>query len=190
MNLCRLQKELEVRVDSARGIPAERTALSSCAREFLVMIHAYHEDGITFLRDGDLPNALASFAYALGWLDAGSRLGLIGGESCGLPTMGNGNDPGDVDGNRLAEKTRKYHRLLEAAMQDLVPASEQGSCLCETEEKILMIARIGLAYGEYHERSGDTSSALAEYSYSFGWLDAGVRTGLFRIMNQRDLFTI
>jgi hypothetical protein len=190
MIVCRLQKELEARIDGAYGVPAERTALYSCAREFLVMIRAYYEDGITFLREGDLPNALASFAYALGWLDAGSCLGLLSIECCGLPAVPNGSEPMTVDDDRLGEKTGKYHRLLEAASRDLVPASENGSCLSTTEVGILVIAKTSLTYGRCHERYGDLSSALAEYSYGFGWLDAGVRTGLFRIMNQRELFTI
>ncbi|WP_243670629.1 DUF357 domain-containing protein, partial [Methanoculleus chikugoensis] len=41
------------------------------------MAIAYHSDGFAFLRAGDRVNALAAFAYGLGWLDAGSHLGLL-----------------------------------------------------------------------------------------------------------------
>ncbi|HNB03435.1 MAG TPA: DUF357 domain-containing protein, partial [Methanoregulaceae archaeon] len=34
------------------------------------------------------------------------------------------------------------------------------------------------------------AGALAAYSYGFAWLDAGVRFGLFRILRNRELFTI
>ena len=43
----------------------------------LEMAEAYLEDGRYFREHGDLPNALAAFAYGHGWLDAGIRMGVI-----------------------------------------------------------------------------------------------------------------
>ena len=43
----------------------------------LEMATAYLEDGKYFQREDDLPNALASFAYGHGWLDAGIRIGVL-----------------------------------------------------------------------------------------------------------------
>jgi hypothetical protein len=190
MNLQLLKNELEARLEGATCIPVRHTALSRCTDEILGMVSAYHQDGVMFLRKEDFPNALASFAYAFGWFDAGSCLGLISARSCGLPLTGPETGRRDTRDSRFIEKTGRYRRLLEAACSELVPAPEEGSCLYDTCERILMIARIFLDQGSCHERSGDLPSALAAYSYGFGWLDAGVRTGLFRINSQRELFTI
>jgi hypothetical protein len=181
---------LETRIQGAKSGPAEGTLLAHCAREILGMVHAYHRDGKTFLSRGDVPNALASFSYALGWLDAGSCLGLITAGSCGLPLGGAEGGSRDAGDSRLSEKTRKYQALLGTALTGLEPAPESGSCLHDAGERILMIARIFHEMGLYRERSGDLSSGLAAYSYGFGWLDAGVRTGLFTIRENRELFTI
>ncbi len=48
----------------------ERTA------QALEMAESYLEDGDHFLEEGDEVNALASYSYGHGWLDAGARLGL------------------------------------------------------------------------------------------------------------------
>lgn len=45
-------------------------------RETLEMAESYMEDGDHFLEEGDEVNALASYSYGHGWLDAGARLGL------------------------------------------------------------------------------------------------------------------
>lgn len=189
--ILQLNKEvLETRLKGALTLPMGRTILASCAREILGMARAYHEDGITFLSRGDLPNALASFSYALGWLDAGSCLGLITSETCGLPLQGSGKRSGGIEDARLSEKTGRYRSLLGTAIEELKSSPEYGSCLHDGGERFLMLARVFHEMGEYCERSGDVQSALAAYSYGFGWLDAGVRTGLFTIRNNRELFTI
>ena len=92
--------------------------------------------------------------------------------------------------HRLPEKTARYRVLLSRACISLVPASETDTCTRSFSEKILVIAGIFYAQGILWEESGDRDSALAAYSYGFGWLDAGVRSGLFRITGNRELFTI
>ncbi len=44
--------------------------------EVLEMAESYLEDGRHFLEEDDVANALASFSYGHGWLDAGARMGL------------------------------------------------------------------------------------------------------------------
>ena len=56
--------------------PAE-TPLSRAAADHLEMARSYLEDGRHFRDEGDLVNALASFSYGHGWLDAGARSGLL-----------------------------------------------------------------------------------------------------------------
>ncbi len=57
--------------------PEEHTRLGQLADEHLEMATAYLEDGKHFSTEDDLPNALASFAYGHGWLDAAIRAGLL-----------------------------------------------------------------------------------------------------------------
>jgi hypothetical protein len=189
--ILQLNKEvLETRLKGAHALPMGGTILASCAREILGMARAYHDDGVTFLSRGDLPNALASFSYALGWLDAGSCLGLITSETCGLPMKGSGKRFRVTEDVRFSEKTGRYRDLLGTAIGGLKTSPEYGSCLYDGGERFLTLACFFHEMGEYCERSGDVPSALAAYSYGFGWLDAGVRTGLFTIRNNRELFTI
>ena len=55
----------------------EGTALAEGADECLEMARSYLEDGRHFRESGDPVNALASFSYGHGWLDAGARLGVL-----------------------------------------------------------------------------------------------------------------
>jgi hypothetical protein len=45
--------------------------------------------------------------------------------------------------------------------------------------------------GRHFREAGDPVNALAAFSYGYGWLDAGVRVGLFAVPDDErgDLFT-
>jgi hypothetical protein len=186
--LLQLKAELETRLAGAKVLPAGRTTLSGCALEVLEMMDAYRRDGDTFREKADQPNALASFAYALGWSDAATCLGLISTPRTGFPLAREEQE--HQDEALFAGKTRKYDDHLGTAMAHLRPAAEEGSCLHTSAEKFLLVARVYYDYGHQCQHDGILSEALASYSYGSGWLDAGVRAGLFRISGRRDLFTI
>jgi hypothetical protein len=57
--------------------PPPGTPLADTAEEFLEMARSYRADGETFAANDDLVNALAAYAYAHAWLDAGARIGLF-----------------------------------------------------------------------------------------------------------------
>ena len=84
----------------------EGSLLYRAAEEVLEMAVAYRDDGMTFLSGDDPVNALAGFAYGLGWLDAGLKLGLLA-----PPAV---HPPGDLDAcipmrvAHLREKTHRY----------------------------------------------------------------------------------
>jgi hypothetical protein len=190
MNTLELKTELEARFAGTFVLPADRTALSGCAEEVIDMIDAYRRDGDTFLERGDHPNALASFAYALGWSDAATCMGLISTPRTGFPLSSGGSEHAGEGDTRFSDKSRKYDYHLGKAMAHLGPAAEEGSCLYGSAERFLRVARVFHDHGHQCQQNGDLPGALASYSYGSGWLDAGVRTGLFRILGRRELFTI
>ena len=186
---CRMA--LEKRISRIESIPPPGCVLFSCAREIFVMVDAYYHDGMIFLSHGDLPNALASFSYALGWMDAGICMGLLSSPAgSGLPLTAGGFPSQKNNHDRLPEKTARYRVLLFRACMSLNPAPEADTCTHSFSERILVIAGVFYAQGIVWEDSGDQDAALAAYSYGFGWLDAGVRSGLFRITGNREIFTI
>ncbi|HUK38569.1 MAG TPA: DUF357 domain-containing protein [Methanomicrobiales archaeon] len=168
--------------------PPEGTALHRVAREAREMAAAYLADGETFLAAGDLMNGLAAFAYASGWLDAASTLGLFAPEALlGLPLFPE--EAGSLAGERVREKRDRYRRMLAGAVEALECAPDPGSPLFAAATLVLNRAEDLLGEGDRHAGGGRDGDALACYSHGHGWLDAGVRAGLFRILHSRELFT-
>lgn len=64
-------------LDAAEPAASEGTPFEEGATECLEMARSYLEDGRHFREAGDPVNALASFSYGHGWLDAGARLGVL-----------------------------------------------------------------------------------------------------------------
>ena len=64
-------------LDAATVAAPEGSPLAEAATEHLEMAESYLADGRHFRDQDDLPNALASFSYGHGWLDAGARSGLL-----------------------------------------------------------------------------------------------------------------
>jgi len=175
-----------------RGIslsPPEGTALHRAAREALEMAEAYLSDGRAFLSAGDLVNALAAFAYASGWLDASSTLGLFTTDSTiGLP--GFPEEVHSMDARKLRAKEDRYRKMLSGALEAIECSPDPGSPLFQAAMFILGRARELLGEGDRRQREGEDVDALACYSHGHGWLDAGVRAGLFRVLHSRELFTV
>lgn len=190
MTIHRCQKALEERLAAQRLIPPEGSILHSCARDTAGMVSAYYHDGLEFLSRGDRTNALASFSYALGWMDAGICLGLLSSSGCGIPVC-TATEPWPSDeSGMLREKTSRYHALLSRALISLESAPEPDTCLSAGGARFILVGEVFIARGMGREAAGDDEGALAAYSYGFGWLDAGVRTGIFRVRLNRGLFTI
>lgn len=64
-------------LDAAEPAGTKGTPLADAANECLEMAASYLRDGRHFRKEGDLINALASFSYGHGWLDAGARIGVL-----------------------------------------------------------------------------------------------------------------
>jgi hypothetical protein len=70
-------------LDAAELACREGTPLAEAGANCLEMARSYLRDGRHFREQGDLANALASFSYGHGWLDAGARIGVLS-----VPTEG------------------------------------------------------------------------------------------------------
>lgn len=173
----------------ARIAVPDGTSLSRAAGEVFEMAAAYHSDGFAFLRAGDRVNALAAFAYGLGWLDAGSRLGLLAPSLAHPPESVDAGIPA-LQAAHLDEKTHRYRRMLDAALGAVEAAADEASPLHAAAGEFYSAARGWYAQGAAYLDAGDLSAALARFSYGYAWLDAGIRAGLFRITGERGLFTV
>ena len=93
--------------------------------------------------------------------------------------------PADLD-----EKTDRYERMLADALDEAEsrPPAETplGTAAAECRE----MAESYLDDGRHFRANDDPVNALASYSYGYGWLDAGVRMGLFAVPEDTDLFTV
>ena len=89
----------------------------------------------------------------------------------------------------LAEKTDRYERMLADALAaaETVPPPETplGAAAADCRE----MAASYLDDGRHFRETEDLVNALASFSYGYGWLDAGVRMGLFAVPDDTDLFT-
>ncbi|GGL54330.1 DUF357 domain-containing protein [Halocalculus aciditolerans] len=73
----RYERLLAEALDAAEVAPPAETPLGEAAAEFEEMAQSYLDDGRHFKAEGDLVNALASFSYGHGWMDAGARIGVF-----------------------------------------------------------------------------------------------------------------
>lgn len=167
----------------------EGTLLRRVADEVFEMAAAYQSDGTAFLRTGDRVNALAGFAYGFGWLDAGSRLGLLESPAVHPPDAADVCIPDSLAAH-LDEKTHRYRRMLHSALTMVEAGPDEASPLRAGAEVLHSAAHSWYADGVEHLKAGDLAGALARFSYGYAWLDAGIRAGLFRVTGSRDLFTV
>lgn len=73
----RYERLLADALAAAEPVGDDGTPLAEAAAECLEMARSYLEDGRHFREEDDLVNALASFSYGHGWLDAGARIGVL-----------------------------------------------------------------------------------------------------------------
>ncbi len=189
MTLLHYGQQIQTTVSTIRCHAPESTTLGKAGTTVYAMVRAYAEDGCLFLRQGDPVNAMAAFGYAEGWLDGGIYLGLVSAQREEVPervteTLDPSHQP------RLVEKVHRYQRLLAAGIRALEPAPDAASILHMGCEEILTRAEEDLRQGSELCTAGMLPDALWRFGYGHGWLDLGARTGLFRIIGPRHLFTV
>jgi len=171
---------------SEKTVP-NNTVLGKTADEIAEMVSCYALDGRVFFNQGDLVNAAASFAYGYGWLDAGRYLGYLAGSPSPPPEIDESLPESLAE--HLTEKTYRYQRMLKSALDGVSPAPDHMTAMYAAASTIQATARSYLTGGEAH-LPDDLINALVLFSYGYGWLDCGVRAGLFSIQGDRHLFTI
>jgi hypothetical protein len=164
--------------------------LALAGREILGMAQCYLKDGNCFTTRDDPVNALASFAYAAGWLDTGSYIGIVSSGPLCRNLLSDSTSIPDSFHYQLVEKACRYQRLLGSAITSSEPGSETGIQWYEGGERVITVAKSYLTGGRMFLRMERYEDALACFSYGHGWLDAALRAGLLRIIGNRDLFAI
>lgn len=202
-----LQEAYRKTVDGLRIPVREGTSLFSTAIQALEMCQAYADDSVTFADRGDLVNTMASCAYGGGWVDAGlsygllipnqeSAVGIISPETMLLPMKDSVITYAlDVEllppasTGHLIEKTIRYRMMLYEAIIGVKPASDPNTAPFRFAILAISNAEKALFAGE-DINDNQNPSALAWYSYGYGWLDFAVRAGLLQITGDPSLFTI
>ena len=89
----------------------------------------------------------------------------------------------------LEAKTDRYERMLADAIAAAEPRPPADTPLGDAAADVAEMASSCLEDGRHFRADDDPVNALASYSYGYGWLDAGVRLGLFAVPDDTDLFT-
>ena len=92
-------------------------------------------------------------------------------------------------GADLAEKTDRYERMLAGALAVAEARPPADTHLGAAAADVTEMAESYLEDGRHFRDDGDLVNALASFSYGYGWLDAGVRMGLFAVPEETELFT-
>ena len=89
----------------------------------------------------------------------------------------------------LIEKTDRYERMLADALDEAEPRPPADTPLGVAAAECREMAASYLDDGRHFREEDDPVNALAAFSYGYGWLDAGVRMGLFAVPDDTELFT-
>jgi len=85
------------------------------------------------------------------------------------------------------EKLEKYFKLTNKALEEIKKAIIKGK---ETEAKeIIEMAKNYLSDARHFEKKSDFVNAFGAINYAHGWIDSGVRLGIFDV-NDDMLFTV
>ena len=85
------------------------------------------------------------------------------------------------------EKLDKYRTLTTKALNIAKKSIIKGKK--EQAEEIIKMVENYSSDSEYFEKEGDFVNSFAALNYAHGWLDSGVRLGIFNVKDDK-LFTI
>ncbi|AJC72532.1 MAG: DUF357 domain-containing protein [Thermococcus sp.] len=78
------------------------------------------------------------------------------------------------------EKLKRYFKITEEALKTLEVSIHEKSLLYRVAEDFLTMARSYFEDAKYYYEKGDYVTAFAALNYAHGFIDAGVRLGVFR----------
>jgi len=78
------------------------------------------------------------------------------------------------------EKLKKYFEITEQALKKLEVAVHEKSLLYSVAKDFLTMAKSYYTDAKYHYEKGDYVTAFAALNYAHGFIDAGVRLGVFK----------
>ncbi|WP_297516649.1 DUF357 domain-containing protein [Thermococcus sp.] len=78
------------------------------------------------------------------------------------------------------EKLQKYFRITEEALKRLEVAVHEKSLLHAVARDFLTMAKSYFEDARYYYEKGDYVTAFAALNYAHGFIDAGVRLGVFK----------
>jgi uncharacterized protein len=187
---CGTLLKAELRVSAI--VPPKDSPLGALGATITGMVQAYADDGATFAKKGDPINALASYYYGFGWLHFGMAYGLLAhaGEQPACPFTASTEQIPPSLSDRLTEKTARYLRLLETACSSVARAPDKETATGAFADRVLCTGTCYARHGRLLLLRGEREEALASFSYGHGWIDAGVRAGLFAVTANREIFTI
>jgi Uncharacterized protein conserved in archaea len=90
----------------------------------------------------------------------------------------------------LTEKTERYEAMLADALVEATIQPPADTPLGKAAAECREMAASYLEDGRHFRDNGDPVNALAAFSYGYGWLDCGVRMGLFSVPDDTELFTM
>jgi len=83
------------------------------------------------------------------------------------------------------EKLQRYFRITGEALKTLEIAVHEKSLLHVVARDFLTMAKSYFEDAQYYYEKGDYVTAFAALNYAHGFIDAGVRLGVFRGENDR-----
>ncbi len=190
MEISTFHKDLSAILEQSDILAPRGSLLALAGGDILGMAQCYLADGGCFMGNGDPVNALASFAYAAGWLDTGHYIGIFASGTLCRNLLSEGTPVPSHYHHQLIEKACRYERLLDSAITSSKPGSETGIHWYDGGERVIAVATAYLIGGKMFLKVQRNEDALACFSYGHGWLDAALRAGLIRITGNRDLFAI
>lgn len=90
----------------------------------------------------------------------------------------------EIDQNRLEKEFHVTGSALES-----VEIIAEGEMKQKAEECLDMANRY-YNDAEHFKEKGDLASAFGALNYAHGWLDAGVRLGVFKVIKNKEYFTV
>jgi hypothetical protein len=87
------------------------------------------------------------------------------------------------------ERVRKYLNITEAGLSKLKISPPEKSHNRKIAEDFLTMAKSYYSDAKFFFEKGELANAFACVNYAHGWLDAGVRIGLFDVGVDYVLFT-